>query len=321
MLLLGAGSSAPPPPSFTGVADQETTINHFWGTVAPGRSYLGFEAVSLCNNASTCGSAGVGTCLNIKTLSPSGQLDVSTGDYCDSGTETVTTWCSTNCVAGGSARVTSLCDQLTGSSSTCPFPATSASYAVSPGFILSGVNSAPTISCISANSTSLTASGWSNLAAGLSVGTTFERTGSFSTFYQWGSDGGTTSGNSGYGYFLSGGNAPNTIAGYFNGSGTATATALDGTGTTDFAAAHIHRELMSVPAAASSTFTLYVDGAVGGTSTGSSPGAYGEQSICGTTFAGGSYADVFLTNEWVDSTVVGSTVAEAVTNKTTVPLP
>jgi hypothetical protein len=310
MLLLGAGSSAPPPPSFTGVADEETTINHYWGTVAPGRSYLGFEAVSLCNNASTCGSAGVGTCLNVKTLSPSGQLDVSVGDYCDSGTETVTTWCSTNCVHGGTARLYGLCDQFNGSSSTCPNAATPASYAVAPDFVLSGVNSKPTWGCVSSRSTLMDAT-VTSMSPGYSVGATFERnlnfTGSFADYF---SDttfiiGGTTSVNQAQGQQASASGIPGT--------------ASDGT-TSTFSNFHVGF-LVTPTTTAANAEIFYIDGASVGTATlGFTDATDTTIGICAEPSASG-YADAYMTRAWTDPTVVGSTVANAVSNLTTVPLP
>ena len=47
MLTTGVGGPAVAA-TFTGVLDKETTINHFWGVVAPGSAKTGNEAISIC---------------------------------------------------------------------------------------------------------------------------------------------------------------------------------------------------------------------------------------------------------------------------------
>src|SRR5579859_1059785 len=132
--------------SFVGVIDKESTVNHFFGLVAGSAALAssGVTAADLSNNTTTC--------TGVKVLS-TGQLDVSTGLYCNGATQTVTAWCGANCVHAGTARVSGLYDQLNPGT----IKATGASYAVMPDFILSGVASKPTMGCVSSRSTLLSA--------------------------------------------------------------------------------------------------------------------------------------------------------------------
>lgn len=282
---------------FVGVIDQETTVTHFFGVVAGSAALAtsNVNAVDLNNNTTTCTA--------VKVLS-TGQLDVSSGLYCNGATQTVTTWCSTNCVVGGTARVSGLYDQLNPGT----IKATAASYAVSPDFILSGFNSKPTWGCVSSRSTLLTAT-ISTTATPWSVGATFERNGSFTSFAAYATDGGGS-------YQIGGTSTANQMQGQgFSTGPTITATVTDGTGTSDFS--HGHAALFTVPTGTGNA-AMYVDGVSQTPVSGTALSAAGAFAVCGYT---GNFSNAFMTRGWFDPTFVASTPGTGATNLTTVPLP
>ena len=321
LLLLGSGGSGPVAAPFAGVLDEETTINHFWGVAAPGSAKTGNEAISICF---VTGCSAANSCVNVKTIS-TGQLDTAVGTYCGNGTTgavaSVATACAnatfgstTNCASGKTARINSWCDQFAGSSSTCPAAITTASYAVSPDFILSGVNSLPTWGCVSSRSTAGTGTITTYSTGAISVGVSFERL-RFSGFYNYFTDTDTA--------FAMGtnstasGTAPQFQSSGAGGAGSILGTAADGTGTTDFS--HLHRALLTIPSGGG-TGDLYIDGAAPVTGSLSFTSDAGPTLDVCESNAGG-YVDAFMTAMWMDPTTVSSAVGEAVTNQTTVPLP
>lgn len=300
---------------FVGIVDEDTTARNFFGVVAASAAKASAHAVAitqLCNN-STCTGANI--CTNVPVLS-TGYLDVSVGLYCNSASQTVTAWCSTNCVSGGTARVTGWCDQL---SSSCAVTATAA-YATAPDYINAATSSQwsgakQVIGCVNSRSTSLVASlGGSNFTS-FSMGDTFERNGNFGTYLVRLND------DSGSGDFFGiafyGTTSANqTLGSLANNTLNLTATAADGSGTTDFS--NFNREMVTFPVGAS-TGSLYVNGSLANSGSGTNAGAYNVVDICGSTTVG--VANAFLINIWTDNNAVSSGVANAATSRTTVPLP
>lgn len=283
--------------SFVGVADQETTVVHFWGLVAASaaKATANVNAIDLSNNSTTCTA--------VKVLS-TGQLDVSSGLYCNGGTQTVTTWCSTNCAVSSSdtvARITTLYDQIGSVNLT-------QAYATAPGFVLSGVSSKPTGMCVQARSSTITGT-ITSISSPFSAGSTMERYNRFTSF-------GTLQGVNGD-FFLGNYGATNSV--WIQAvalSSTQISGVTDGTSVSDFS--HFHRVLWTIPTS-TGTSDVYVDG--GAPSTASTTGGNltgTAQQACGSS---SGFADVFFTNYWLDNTQPNSTVGEAVTNLTTVPLP
>ena len=227
-MVQGPAASAP---SFVGVTDKDPNVVHFWGLVAPGSAHTGVAAADLCDSSVSCVTA-ANICTGVKTLS-NGQLDIAVGLYCNSASQTVTTWASTNCTfAGASCRIMKLYDPI-GSASATP-----ASYTVAPYFILSGVNSKPTGACVSANSTLITAT-ITSIGGPFSVGVTFERNGTFTTFQEY--VGGTLSWIA-----LGGWGAANAMwAQGGSMTGFEITGVTDGSGTTDFS--KFHRALLTIP--------------------------------------------------------------------------
>ena len=282
--------------SFVGVVDQDTTANHFWGVVAASSTAAsgGKNAVDLSNNSTTCTA--------VKVLS-SGQLDVSTGLYCNGGTQTVTTWCSTNCAVASTdavARITTIYDQIGSANLT-------ATYSVAPGFILSGVSSKPTGMCVSARSSVLSGS-ITVISPPWSAGATFERYGGFSSYSALISDNGGS-------FLLGSTSTANQFQGQVFVGASIFGTATDGTGASDFS--HFFRTLYTTPSAAGTAY-LYTNGAAGTSGSASGVSGIGAMTICGYS---GNYAGAFFTNAWTDPNQVGATAAQAATNLTTVPLP
>lgn len=282
--------------SFVGLIDQESTITHCWAIVACGsaKATAGVAAVDITNNTITC--TGVAVLSN-------GKLDVSVGTYC-TGTITVTSACSTNCtVAGGTWRVTKMYDQV-GSA-----PAISVSYATSPAFVLSGVSSQPTIYC---NSQALNAT-ITAISQPSTLLITFEQTSGFTSFAQ-------AISTSGGGGFLGSNGVVNTLTGQnFGGGGTVSATGItNGTGTTDFS--HFHRAVLTQSGSGAGNTIMNVDGAQAAIDTGVSGGNSTGTTIspCGSS---GNQWSGFITSAATDPTQITGTVANAVTNLTTVPLP
>lgn len=287
---------------FVGVTDEDPNVVHFYGLVAAGSAHTTHTAADLCDSAVSCVTA-ANVCTGVKSLA-NGQLDISSGLYCNSASQTVSTWASTNCTfASGTCRIMTLYDQV-GSAN-----ATAVSYTVAPYFILSGVSSKPTGACVAANSTLLTAT-ITSVASPFSLGITFERNATFTTFQE---------------YI---GAAPGTIA--FGGYGAANSmwaqgSALasfqitgvtDGSGTSDFS--KFHRTLLTIPTT-TGTADVYVDGGAPTTSATTGNNATGTAfGICGTS---GDFSNAFITSAWVDNAQTASGAAEAVTNLTTVPLP
>jgi hypothetical protein len=285
--------------SFVGVLDKESTITHCWAIVACGsaKAAAGVAAIDISNSTATV------VCTGIKVLN-NGMLDVSTGTTYCTGSITVTAVCTGGlCVSGGSYRITKIYDQVGSANQT------SASFAVSPDFILSGVSSEPTWGCVSSRSSKLTAT-ITSIVGAQAFGATYERNGSFSSYSAVLSDNGSSFG-------LGNPSTANTIwAQVFATTGNITGTATDGSGTTDFS--HFHRALLTSPSAAG-TADLYIDGNAPATGAASNDNATGTtMGICGYT---GDFANAFMTNAWTDNTQPNSTVGEAVTNLTTVPLP
>lgn len=293
---------------FVGVVDQDPNAVHFWGLVAAdaAKATANVTAVDLCDNSSCV--LGINECIGVKVLS-TGQLDISSGLYCDSvagsPTETVSTWCtnSGNCVVASTdavARITTLYDQIGSANAT-------EAYATAPGFILSGVSSKPTGMCVSGRSTTMAAT-ITSISAPWSVGGTYERFGNTGTFNYL-----ISSAN----FFLGNPNSINNVeAQLFGATGNIIAAATDGSGATDFA--HFHRALMTQPSPSGSV-PFYVDGAAAtpGTSTFTAT-TNTAIATCGTT---SHFESAFFTNAWLDNTEPNSTVGDAVTNLTTVPLP
>lgn len=291
--------------TFTGVADQETTINHFWGTVAAGSAAAAANK-TVFDVCFVTGCSTANSCVGVKALS-TGQADTGTGLYCGNGTTaavaTVNAACAnstfgstTNCIHGGTARISNLYDQI-GSNNSAP-----ASYAVATDFVLSAFNSYPAFGCVASRSTHLQAT-ITALSAGYGVGFSFEQTANFGPNVVF--VGGDSSANLGS-------DATNEMYSFHTLELTATAT--NGTGPSDFS--HGHRVIWTSPNG-SGTQILYVDGSLAATSstvTGSGTGT--GWGICNANFP-----DAYITAMWTDPTVPSSAVAEAATNLTTVPLP
>jgi hypothetical protein len=286
------GSAAPP---FSGVIDQEPTINHFFGLMAGSLALATAQvkAVDLCDSGVSC-AVGATSCIGVKVLA-TGQLDINSGLYCNSGTSTVSSWCSllATCVVGGTARVVTLYDQLNQG-----LTAVGSGYAASPSFILSGVNAQPTMLCVSAN-TSVLGVVITTISLPFTVGATFERTANFTTP----GDYVITSNDAN----ITGTSSANTVGADLDGNGQITATAADGTGTTDFS--HFHNAAAAYGAGGT---VLYVDGA--GTS-----GAVTFAASTGTlvTFcatASTNFADAYWRRAWTDPTQISTAVGNAVTN-------
>lgn len=297
----GGAQNASASASFVGVIDQESTVTAFWGSV-PGSAALATSLVTLfdLSNNST-------TCTGVKAT-VTGGVDVSTGTYCNGNTQTVTAWCSTNCVSGGTARITKLYNQKSPGTGDA-----TAAYGVAADFILSGVAGKPTIGCVSARSSQYTAT-VTALTSGQSYGATLEITAN------WGNSGGILS--DGASFFIGGGSVANSMDTNFFviGSGDVQITGLtDGTGPTDFTPAHFHR-ILAVSPTGTAAVNFYADGALGASSAavGGPNNSATTMMPCGQQF---SSIDANFTNTWIDSTPVSSGVANAVTNKTTVPLP
>jgi hypothetical protein len=286
-------------PAYQGVGDIDTGVAHYWGLTAYSHAVAvgGTQAgVDLSNNSTTC--------TGVKFLS-TGALDVSSGLYCASGTQTVTTWCSTNCVYNGSAHIMNLYDQV-GSANQAP-----AAYASAPVFILSGFNAKPTGQCGGGTGLNMTAT-IASVSLPLSFSMTYEQFAGFTTPETFESGAG--------GMFASNNSAANTLAIAATGSATAlTATAANATGTSDFA--HGHSFMVTVNAGGT-TQSLFLDGAqVSG-----SPATISFGNATGTTWylcsnGGFSFPDIYFGRAWVDNTAATTTIANSVTNLTTFPLP
>lgn len=303
----GPGTAHASGSSFIGPLDQETTITHFYGMQA-GSAALAAANVTAVDLCGATGCAGANLCTGVKVLA-TGYLDVGVQLACNGGTQTVTTWCAglaSHCVSSGTGRVSKLYDQK----GTAHI--TGASYAVAPDFILAATSSQwsgskPVLGCVSSRSTYMSGT-ISALAAGQSWGNVYERNGGFASNVNYSSD------NSVY---FPGAVGANTYYMFVSPTTVNNATAVaDGTGVTDFS--HFHRVVSSIPAG-SGTTTNYVDGAANGTGTTTGVTSGTTISLCG--FASGGFADDFHLAMYVDPTAVNSTVGNAATNLTTVPLP
>lgn len=303
MLLLGAGNAGVTAPTYTGPADIETTITHYFGTSAASAATATAQvkAADLC---SATGCTGANLCSGVKVLA-TGALDVSTGLYCNSASQTVTAWCSTNCVSGGTARVSALYDHLNQATI-----ASAASYAVAPDFILSGFNSKPVWGCSRTRSSQLTAT-VTGVSGAYSIGGAWERNATFTSYQSTVTDNGAS-------YAIGNTSSANQSWQQIFAVVQNNPTMSDGTGTSDFT--HGHIVLFTNPSSAG-TVTTYLDGSIpsGGTGSSSTGSSYGTTfSVCGYT---SNFANAFMSRAWTDNTLVGSTVANSVTNQTTLPLP
>ena len=280
-----------PPAVYLGVIDQEPTTTLFGGLMAGSAALATAQTklVDLSNNTTTC--------IGVKSLT-TGQMDLSVGLYCNGATQTVTTWCSTNCtVASGVARVTKVYEQIGGTITW-----TSASYAVSPFFVLGTVNGNPSMLCVSANSTYMSAT-ISAINNPMSLGATYERTSNFTNPQNYNY---TPGGGDG----INAASSANTTQAAFGGAGTVTATATDGSSTADFS--HFHNVLGQQNAAGNQS-SIFVDGAAAVTNTLAFGNGSGTTSgICGNSVSG----DGFFRRLWFDNTA--TTAGQAVTNSTNV---
>lgn len=302
MPLTGVGSPPGGAAAFVGLTDKETTINHCWAIAACGSTQATAtkSAVNLCS-ATGCAGANLCTAVKVKT---SGILDITTGLYCNGGTQTVTAWCAglgAGCVVGGTGRISQFFDQVGTADSTAT------SYATSPDFVISGVNSKPTPYCNGTVGPAITIVAINQPSTIL---VTLERTGDFTSFEQFFSNaggGGDIGGNGGAGTYL---------ANNF-GSGLAlTATGItDASGPTDFA--HFHRIALTQGASGSSF--MYADGAQ--VATAATAGGNGIGTVLNYCGSSGNQAKGFVTSMATDPTQATGTVVSAVTNLTTVPLP
>ena len=234
-----------PSPNFVGVVDQETTVTHFWGIVAASyaKAVANTVAADLCN---ATGCTGANLCSSVRLLS-TGYLDLF-GLYCNSNTQSVTTWCSTNCISGGTGRVVKLYDQIGA------INVASAAYANGCDFIIAAsgsqwTGSKPVMGCNIATS-NLTGV-IPNLPSPSSYGGTWSRYGT-AAYASWIDDTATN-------FALGNPNVSNQIYGQFYVSGgTWNVAATYGSGSTDFS--HFHRAVMTTPSGAG-TACMYVDGA------------------------------------------------------------
>ena len=197
-------------------------------------------------------------------------MDLNVGLYCNGGTQTVTTWCSTNCTSSsGVARVTKWYGQIGGAAWT------SASYAVSPYFVISTINGNPAMLCVSANSTYMTAT-ITTINDPLFTYVTFSRTANFTSFANW------LYNPSGNNHLISNG-AANQVQ--FSGGPLPLRQQRMPLVSTDFAAAHWHN-VLGYAVTAGTTNSIYVDGAVPvtvnpgfGVATGTTAGLCGNSSF------------------------------------------
>ena len=303
--------------SFNGVIDTEgSSVQHFWG-LAAGSKALGVANTKAADLCSATGCAGANLCSGVAVLS-TGLLDINTGLYCNSATQTVATWCAgltSGCTHGGTGRLSALYDQKNPSTAADEFKA--ASYAVAPDFILLGFTGTlagtqqPVWGCVSSRSTQLVTGTITAVNAPNSLGMTYERNANFTTQATAYSDGNGTP-------WFGGTTTTNTI--FAVAQSTVTGTAADGSGTSDFS--HPHAVLITQPPVSAGTFYLYIDGGIGG----STAVSYGDTTtttlaVCSESNTGQAAVDAYMTRVWIDNTQVGTTTAEAVTNSATVPFP